>query len=469
MVKGRWRDLVDGFWLVPGLVSLLGSGLALLLLWIDHLSGRAATFLAFGGSPSAARSILSTIAGSLITVAGLIFSLTITTLQLASNQFTPRALRAFLSDRITQVVAGGFVGIFGYCLLVLTSVRSKAESGDSFVPSLSVTVAIGLGFLGLALLLVFIHHTAQSIQVANIAARIAHETTRAIDHLYPSGQGKPRDVDAAGLVRAWRDEAAPTPVRAARPGYVQSVALDDLLDGAARRGLRLHLRARPGDFVAPGDTIAEVWPAGAADDACVKTVRRAVTVVAQRDIHQDAAFGVRQLADIALKALSPGINDATTAITCINYLRTILDLLAGRDLPADVRCGATGDEAGGATVAARQHTFREYVEVFVEIGRVATDNARVAGATLDALAAIAATAARHGLGERLATLVEVADAVATPALADARTDHDRALLGERRARVARAARLSSAPSALRGAMPGTGVPPALPGQFTDRG
>ena len=443
-IRRRWQYLLGSFWFIPGLVALFGAALAVSLLQVDRRldrgPGSVGGALIFAGSPSAARSILSTIASSFITVAGLTFSLTITTLQLAANQFTPRVLRTFLADRITQVVAGGFVGIFAYCLLVLATIRDASQAGTGFVPALSVTVSIDLGLLGLALLLLFIHHTAQSIQVSTITARVARQTLRAIERADPGESAPPaHDLSDDALVGAWRAEGEPGHVYPARPGYVRYIALDalDALDeGYSRPGLRIYLPVRPGDFVTPGAAIAEVWPRAAAGGGTERIVRRAVDLAEQRDIGQDAAFGVRQLADIALRALLPGINDPTTAITCIAYLQAVLERLAGRDLPPDVRRGTDG----GASVVACRRTFDEYVEVFAEIGRAAGGDARVAGAVLDALAAIAARAAHHVAGGRLSTLVEMADRVAGPAIADARTEHDRLLLARRRAHVERAAR-----------------------------
>src|SRR5262249_39687612 len=141
--------------------------------------------LLFSGGAAEASTILSIIAGSLITVAGLTFSITIVVLQLLSSQYTPRSLRSFLQDRVTQVVAGGFFGIFAYSLIVLMTVRDPAPFDPGFLPTVSITVGINLGLLGLALLLIFIHHIGQIIQVSDIAARIAMQTMRAIDTSYP--------------------------------------------------------------------------------------------------------------------------------------------------------------------------------------------------------------------------------------------------------------------------------------------
>jgi len=196
-------------------------------------------------------------------------------------------------------------------------------------------------------------------------------------------------------------------------------------------GPRLHLLVCPGDFVASDAVIAAVWPAEAVDAACAAAIRRSVDVRNQRDTVQDGGFGVRQRADIALKALSPGINDPTTAVTCIDDLQAVLTRLAGQDLPATARRAVDSP----VVVVARQRAVAEYLEMMVEIGRYATTNARVADAVFAALARIA-TAAAHGPAvDRLAFVEEVAATVANPAIEQAHTDHDRAQLGAALRRV----------------------------------
>ena len=157
------RTLLNTFWFVPASVSLLGPLLACLFLALDQSFQPGQQLLIFHGGIAEASTILSTIAGSLITVAGLAFSITIVVLQLVSSQYTPRALRGFLQDRTTQMIAGGFFAIFAYSLIVLAAMREPSSTSHGFLPSLSITIAIGLGLLGLALLLVFVHHTGHVI------------------------------------------------------------------------------------------------------------------------------------------------------------------------------------------------------------------------------------------------------------------------------------------------------------------
>jgi len=432
----RWHELNERVWFLPGLITVLGPILAFIMLAIDRTPLHSALILSYGGGPSSAISILSTIASSLATVVGLIFSIAIITLQLVSSQYTPRAMHGFMQDRITQVIAGAFVGIFAYCIVVLTAVRESAgprQPQTVFVPAVGVAFAIALAFLALALLLVFIYHIGQSIQVSTMAHSIAGKTLRAVDHLYPTPVGRLVEEDGVDLVRAWHAAARPALIYIPHPGYVRTIALVSLTRELQRSGIRLHLTVCPGDFVTPKTVVAEVWPAVAADDICAAAIRRYVSVVSERTIEQDAAFGVRQLADIALRAISPAVNDPTTAVTCIGYLQSVIERLAERAIPDAVR-GFTDERV---TVVMRYHTFKEYVELLVEIGRYATGDVRVSDAVLKALDGIAQCARAAGAHWRLSLLEEAVSAVAQPAREDARTDHDRALLRVRRARVER--------------------------------
>lgn len=425
--KSRWRNLRYGFFFLPGAIGLAFVALAFGVVAIDRLGGPNGVDIGFGGGASAARSVLSTIAGSLITVAGLTFSITIVTLQLVSQQVTPRALRNFLGDRLTQSLAGAFVGIFAYCLLVLRAVRESDEGFEGFVPSLSVTIGIALGIVALALLLYFIHHIARSIQVGTLAGEVAHSTLAALDRLYPAPFGEPTGERVRDVVQAWERERDPQVVFPGRPGYVQTIALGELAAGLDEPGLRVHLPVTPGQFVSEADPIGVVWNGRSAERA-EAVLRAAVVVTSERNVEQDALYGVRQLADMSIKALSPSVNDPTTAWTCIHYLRAILERLAARALPGEVRHYEEQD----LVVVAPTTSFEEYVDAaFVQVARYASGDARVAAALLEAIAHVAEAARRAGAEERLRCLQRAAEAVAGPAREDARTEEDRRLLEER--------------------------------------
>ena len=419
-LRALWQNLIAGFWLVPGAVATVIAASAFLFVEIDRAAGVGGIGIGFDGDAGAARDILSTIAGSLITVAGLTFSMTIVVLTLISSQFTPRALRGFLGDRVNQVVAGAFVGIFLYCLIVLRSVRGGGD-GDAFVPALSVTVAIALGLLTLVLLLLFVHHMGRSIQASHIAARIARQTLAAVDRLYPERYSASSEEDPEEIVPSWLEDGKPASVTPARAGYVLLVDLDSILKAAAP-GARLQVAVRPGDFVTEEDVLARMWPADRLEEARAP-LRRSIPVEDERDLHQDVSYGLQQLTDIALKALSPGINDPTTAVTCIGYLRAVLERLARRAIPGAVR------RLDDAIVVAEQRSFEEYADsAFSEIGRYASDNARVVLVLLAAVRSVGCIARSVGAVGRVPALAEIGEAIAGPALEGASATRDERLI-----------------------------------------
>jgi uncharacterized membrane protein len=322
--------------------------------------------------------------------------------------------------------------MFAYCLIVLRSVRAEDTDGtDGFVPALSVTSAIVLALASLALLLLFIHHMGQLIQVSNIAARIARATLRAVDRLYPEAFGRERrDETADGVVARWRAGGDPDRVPISRPGFVRRVD-EDRVAAALPAGVRAHVPARPGPFVTEGNAAVEVWPAGRISDEQRAALGRAVEVESERDLEQDPGFGIRQLADIALRALSPGVNDPTTAVTCIGYLRAVLERLAAREFPRELRA-----LDGGVEVVAVRATFADHLQDAVgELSPYAASDLRVAHAILDALAAVAAAARAAGAPERADAIRPLAQELAARAREHAVGDRERIVLEAALARV----------------------------------
>jgi len=396
------RALYNTFWFVPALVSLMGPLLAFLFLRIDSSLSVVQERFIFHGGTAAASTILSTIAGSLITVAGLAFSITIVVLQLVSSQYTPRALRGFLQDRVTQVIAGGFFAIFAYSIIVLASMSEPSAADHGFLPALSILVAIGLGFMGLAFLLIFVHHTGRIIQVSDIAAHLATQTLQTIEHPYPEWEGEePVEETTSYKIQTWLNEEEPARIRATHPGYVQRIELASLMNYLLCPGFHLHLLVCPGDFVTEETVIAEVRPISMADIGCVHAVHDHIAIERERDIAQDARFGVRQLADIALRALSPAINDPTTGILCIKYLQAVFEQLVHHlPLPTTYRFAN-----GTSSLDIRQPAFEEYLEVFAEIGHYAGGNVRVINALLTSLERVIEIAAFLKMEERQDLLV----------------------------------------------------------------
>lgn len=404
-LRTRWRDLRSGLWLFPGLIVAGLVLLAFAAIRVDRSFGDAD--VGFGGGPSAAREVLGAIAGSLVTVAGVTFSVTVVVLQLASSQYSPRILRGFLADRVTQITAGAFIGVFAFALVVLRSVR---DAPSPFVPALGVSLAIVLALAALVLLLVFIDHIAKLIQVSNLAAHVGEETREAVRRASGDPDELPDEEEAEARLRAWRAGGEPLRVYVTRAGYVQSVGVGEAARRIRPARARIALLVGPGDLLAPDEPVAEVWYDASEDDApdeagIADAVRSAFHVANERDLRGDPGFGIRQLSDIAIRALSPGVNDPTTAVTCVAYVRAALVDVAS--FPPRRR--VVDDEHVQAVLAPRP-LDREAAGL-VEIARHAADDARVAGAVEQAVAAVARAARRAGRQEEAAR-VEAAYRVA---------------------------------------------------------
>ena len=318
-----WAYARDSLWFLPAVMTGIATATALLTLRLDaalQADPSATFYLVFGGGAEGARGVLEAIAGSVITVTGVVFSITIVALQLASSQFTPRVLHNFTGDRANQVVLGVFIGTFTYTLLVLRAVRSAADDGQGFVPGLSVGAAIGLALVSIGFLIFYIHHAARSIQASVIIDRATSDTVALVERLFPDPLGKPAQDDKQPCLPT----ISPAVVTAATAGYLQAVDADTLFDLAEEGGLLIRMEPRIGEFVLPGAMLASVWPADALTEIVVHEVRQAFVLGQERTLQADVELGIRQLADIAIKALSPGINDPTTATICIDRLAEVL-------------------------------------------------------------------------------------------------------------------------------------------------
>lgn len=407
-IGSRGRRLLDAFWFVPALVAGGLGALAFAMVALDRELGVEGVAFAFGGDATAARDVLSVVAGSVITVAGLTFSLTVVTLQLVSGQFSPRSIPSFLADRANQVVAGWFVGVFAYCLLVLRTIRtggSDSPGDEAFVPGLAVALGVVLGLVALGVLIFFIHHLANSIKVSSILARVGLATLATVDRVHPT------TTDAAGADPPGGGEHAPSgrrvDVAAERPGFVERVLAASLAADLAEERVVIRIHAVPGTFVTPETIVASAWiaPGGTDGEALAARVRRSVPLADERSMAEDVGYGLRQLADIALRALSTGVNDPTTATTAVGYLRAALERLASRPF------GGRQHRRGKAAVVVPGASFAGYLdEAFAEIGRAATTAVGIV--VLEALAAIAAAARDAGALEREADVRRLAADVA---------------------------------------------------------
>ncbi len=318
----EWRReaLRTNLWLVPTIEVI-----AAIALYVGtHALDKAAydgsltlpSWMIFG-TADAARQILTTLAAAVITVVGVVFSITIVTLTLASTQFGPRMLRNFIRDRGTQLTLGTFVATFVYATLVLISI-GPGTGGRDFVPHLSITFSVGLVTLSMAVLIYFIHHIATSIQLPEVIASIAGDLSRAIDVESDQGRASVESgPSVAELMRRVTETGGTVP--APSSGYLQFVRHETLIGLAVEKGAVIRLLHRPGHFLVEGHPMATVWPRDATASVS-KALRRAHVTGSNRTLAQDLAFAVDQLVEIAIRALSPAVNDTFTALTCIDWL-----------------------------------------------------------------------------------------------------------------------------------------------------
>lgn len=383
-----WRAVRTNFGFVPALCAFGAVALFFATQQLDQvvLTDLDNVPIVFSGGATAARSVLSTIAGSLITVVTTAFSLTLVTLQLASTNYSPRVLRSFAADRGVQTVLGVYIATFLYALLVLRIVRDGEDGSASgaFIPVISTTVAVVLAVVCVGLLIYFIAHVVYLIQSSSIVYRAHEDTVRAmsaLDDLLP--EGRPEHEEPAPL-RARPELRAllagePCVVRARRSGYVQRLdveAVAGAVDDGGGKPVALELPSGPGRFVAAGLPLARVWPArGLRGPEAEGRVRDAVALGKERSFEEDFAFGLRQLSDIALKGLSPGVNDPTTAMQAMDRIEAILVALGGKALPERVR----EFDGGRVVVEADLYGFEDVAGLaFDQIRRAAFTSGQVA-------------------------------------------------------------------------------------------
>jgi uncharacterized membrane protein len=333
----QWLDQMrTGFWFVPLIMLVLACGLAVALLYLDRRVDPGATSSlawAYSGGPEGARSLLSTIAGSMITAASVTFSLAAVALSIASQQYGSRVLRNFMRDRVTQVLLGTFVATFLYSVLVVRTIRGS-DVGGGFVPAIAVTAAIVLSLASMVLLIYFIHHVSASIQASHIVRVIAEDLADAIPRLYPSETGKPLEHFSASQALHNRPSQA---LVIAESGYLQTIDLDGMLRAAKKLDVMVELAVKPGDHLLIGQEVAQVWGRAELPKQACERLLGALLLGGERTPAQDIRYQFQQLTDVVIRALSPAINDPFTAINGIDELATGTGLLARRSRVAERR------------------------------------------------------------------------------------------------------------------------------------
>lgn len=375
-IRNIWENVRTSFWFIPGLMVLCANLSSFVFVAVDRTiqldsNGGFGIFYTWG--PEGARSILATIAGSMITVAGVTFSITIVSLTLAASQFGPRLLRNFMLDTGNQVVLGTFVSTFVYCLLVLGSIAPV--EGDVFIPTLSVHFAIILVLVNVAILIFFIHHVSTSIQADHVIQAVYAELSEHLHRLFPEAsegeagdksdgdewEGAINDKEETenGLEMMKENHGSRHHIHAFRDGYLQAIETNSLLEIARTNDLMITLHYEPGEFVVVGDTLVSVKGKARIDDELLHRIGNLFIMGRKRTPEQDAAFAFLQLVEVAVRALSPGINDPFTAIACIDRIGAALCFLTKRKFPSP----RIRDEEGRPRLLVKPITFSRLMNV----------------------------------------------------------------------------------------------------------
>lgn len=347
-------DAADrSFWLLPALAMIAGGGLGFALPALDDASNGALGIFTASDSESA-RSLLETIAVVTVSVAGITFSVTVVALQLAAQQLSPRVLRTFQTDHLNHVTLAVFLGVFVYALVALGRLGMASEE-----PNLVLTAAVAGAIVAFALFTAFIHNVVVSLQAETVIRRIGDDARPLLEKRFPKNVGAP--AEASGPESEDLPEGlsgAHTPVRASRAGFFNAIEGDAVI-AAAREEEGFVTQCAPlGRFVLSGETLLCVRAIGE-EDRLAQRAGEATEVGRERTLVQDLSFPLRQLADIALRGLSPGMNDETTAETAMSELTDLLACIARETPPARLRA----DVDGTPRFAARVPEFDELVEL----------------------------------------------------------------------------------------------------------
>jgi uncharacterized membrane protein len=332
----KWRELKATFWFVPVIMIITSILLSVALVYTDGqitVSHEGWGRYFFVNSSDSARSILSTISGAMMGVAGTVFSITLVALTLASSQFGPRLIKNFMYVRLNQIVLGAYISTYLYCLIVLNSVQDNNDY--TFIPSISIFVAIIAAITNIVLLIVFIHQIAVSLQADKVVSNISEFISQHVVTLFPekAGDGKQTDksVDRSAIISGYRNRI---PVLAHKSGYLQYIDNDTLTKIFCKHHSLIELYKRPGDHLVEGLQIGLLYSNGQWDNDVLENIQQQFEIGNIKTSQQDLEFSIHQMVEIALRALSPGINDPYTAIACIDNLKATMCYLAQAKFPS---------------------------------------------------------------------------------------------------------------------------------------
>jgi uncharacterized membrane protein len=407
--------LQSTYWFLPSVVTAMALILGVVLTSIDRAYSDSTSWLgwAYGGGADGARALLSAVAGSVITVVSVTFSVMVVALTVSSQHFGPRLLNSFMRDRVSQLVLGTFTGTFAYCLIVLRTIQGDGPQQQAFVPHLATTAGLALTLFGVGVLIYYVHHVATSMLVSSITASVAADLEGAIERLYPERVGRGIEPPSVPAPPAPRDAMAVTATT--MTGYLQEIDSHSVLALATDADTTVWLVTRPGVFIITGQTIALVHPAPGDPEAFSQRLLRSFALGANRTSRQDVTFPAQQLVEVALRALSPSTNEPFTALTCIDRLEQGLHKLAARELPSAVR----KDRQNRVRLIAEPHTFADVLtDTFEPIALYADRTPTIAHRLMTALVRLVASTFRPEDREAIGRIAGFVRTVAKDQLKD---------------------------------------------------
>jgi uncharacterized membrane protein len=333
-------NLRGGFLIRPLMIALALGGAGAFLSWLEEefplvSAWIPTTIFPSHADPQVAQVILGGVAASMMTVVSIVFAILLMTLTLASMQFSPRIIVSFAKDKVTQWTLGIFLGTFSYCMAALPAARSLPHP---FAPVATVLGAMGLALACVGWLLFFIHHISQAISVNHIVDRIAKETEGVIDEIMPWPYS-PGHLQQSGMQESFSDDIA---VANPESGYIRFVDTQRLLNLAKQYRVRILVVRRVGHFIPAGIPLMMIAKGTRLDNDGMGRLLAAFDIGPARTLQQDVEFGVLQIVDIALKAISPAVNDPSTAINCVDQLSRIMIRFASRQPPEQFLCDPPG-------------------------------------------------------------------------------------------------------------------------------
>lgn len=377
LLQKLWSDLRSSYWFIPTLLVIGAVVLAITMLWIDSRVDER-VFEDIPGlqfnQTDAARDVVSTVATAMITVASIVFSMTLVAVSHASTQFGPRLVSNFMRDRGNQFSLGIFVATYVYCLLILRSISSGEPNSTgpesvTFIPNLSIAVVLLLAITGVGLLIYYMHHVAESIRLSTIISRIGRDLHDGVSDCFPGGLGDP--LGTAKLSQPGNELRRSLLKSSAHmlthfgSGFIQTIDGLELFELTKKHDLTIELLHRPGEFISSGQAVAKVVPSDRVDDELAKLIQSQFTIGVHRTPDQNNLFLAEQLAEVATRALSPGVNDPRTAIDCLNWLQNVLFHLRQYDDPD----GSRVDQQGHLRIIATSADYAAFARVAFVIMR----------------------------------------------------------------------------------------------------